>query len=114
MEIMRVPSSLDRVIRAASFPERNPASTSALHKLRNLSCLGNSLHALLKQATHTQLRLDVGQFEPRTLQPRAPSVGIVRVVVVNAALCRLYPVSCALQVDQGVLARFRARAFFPW
>jgi len=67
-----------------------------------------------QQAPHEQLRLDVGQFEPRTLQPRAPSVGFFRAVVINAALCRRYPVSCALQVDQSVLARFRERAFLSW
>jgi hypothetical protein len=38
------------------------------------------------------------QFEPSPLQPREPSVGIVRTVVVDAALRRLYPVLCALQV----------------
>ena len=36
-----------------------------------------------------------------------PSVGIASAVVVND------PISCTLQVDQSILARFRARAFLP-
>jgi phosphoglycerate dehydrogenase-like enzyme len=51
------------------------------------------------------------QLEPRPLQPRASPVGIARVVVVNSALRRLYPVSRALQVGNGVLARLRPHAF---
>src|SRR5580704_15249078 len=37
--------------------------------------------------------------------------GIVRAIVVESALRRLYPVSCALQVGNGVLPRLRPRAF---
>lgn len=62
-------------------------------------CMNVIAAVLLKQASHTQLRLDVGQFEPRTLHPRASSVRIVPAVVVNTALCRLYAVSRALQID---------------
>src|SRR5262245_51071888 len=36
---------------------------------------------------------------------------MVRAVVVDSALRRRYPVSCALQVGNGVLPRLRARAF---
>src|SRR6266404_5806332 len=42
---------------------------------------------------------------------RASPVGIALVVVVNSALRRRYPVSCALQVGNGVLPRPRPRAF---
>src|ERR1700738_2200704 len=45
------------------------------------------------------------------VQPRASPVGLARVVVVNPALGRLYPVSCALQVSDGILPRLRPRAF---
>src|SRR5438445_5376410 len=58
----------------------------------------NTLQYLLEQAPPAQLRLDVVQFEPRPFQPRPPSVGIVRAVVVDAALRRRYPVACALEV----------------
>src|SRR6516165_1908245 len=58
-------------------------------------------------------RLDGVQVELRPLEARAPSVGIARAVVINAALRRLYPISCTLQVDECILARFRARAFLP-
>src|ERR1019366_6428031 len=44
-------------------------------------------------------------------QPHASPVGIVRAVVVESALRRLYPVSCALQIGNGVLPRLRSRAF---
>ena len=43
--------------------------------------------------------------------PRASPVGLARVVVVDPALGRLYPVSCALQVSDGILPRLRPRAF---
>jgi hypothetical protein len=57
------------------------------------------------------LRLDDGQFELRPLQPRASPVEIATAVVVDSALRRRYPVSCALQVGNGVLPRRRPRAF---
>jgi hypothetical protein len=41
--------------------------------------------------------------------PAPPLLGCV--VVVNPALGRLYPVSCALQVSDGILPRLRPRAF---
>src|SRR5262249_28045798 len=50
-------------------------------------------------------------FELRPLQSRASPVAIARVVVVNSALRRRYPVSCALQVGNGVLPWPRPRAF---
>ena len=53
------------------------------------------------------------QVAQRPLEARAPSVGIARAVVVNAALRRLDPISRTLQVDQSIVARFRARAFLP-
>jgi tetratricopeptide (TPR) repeat protein len=57
------------------------------------------------------LRLDDVQFELRPLQPRASPAWIVCAVVVESALRRLYPVSCALQIGNGVLPRLRPRAF---
>src|SRR5207244_7963498 len=39
------------------------------------------------------------------------SIGIACAVVVDSALRRRYPVSCALQVGNGVLPRLRPRAF---
>jgi len=106
---MRVPSSWTGYS-SCQFPGEIRINVG-LHKLRNLSCLGNSLHALLKQATHTQLRLDVDNSSAHAPAPHS-SAGIVRVVVVNAALCGS-TVSCALQSIK-VMARFRVRAFFPW
>jgi Glutathione S-transferase, C-terminal domain len=50
------------------------------------------------------------QFEPRPPQPRASPVGIVRALVVDTALRRLYPVSCALQVGNTAEASRRALA----
>ena len=64
-------------------------------------------------APSAEFRLDCVQVELRPLQPRAPSIGIVGAVVFNAAVRRIHPVSCALQVEESVLARFRARAFLP-
>jgi hypothetical protein len=58
------------------------------------------------------LRLDDGQFALRPLQPRASPFGIASAVVVDSAPGRLYPVSCALQVGDGVLPRLRPHAFF--
>jgi tetratricopeptide (TPR) repeat protein len=51
------------------------------------------------------------QCELRPLQPRASPVWIVRAVVVESALRRLYPVSCALQIGNSVLPRLQPRAF---
>src|SRR5262245_3230816 len=65
----------------------------------------------LHEASQAQLRLDDVQFEPRSLQPRASPVRIARVVVGNSALRRIYPVSCALQVRNGILPRLGPRAF---
>ena len=44
--------------------------------------------------------------------PGRPPFGIASAVVVNSALGRRYPVSCALQVGDGVLPRLRPHAFF--
>jgi len=59
------------------------------------------------------LRLNDGQFALRSSQPRASSVRNVQALVVYSALCRRYPVSCALQIGDGVLARLWPRTFFP-
>jgi hypothetical protein len=57
------------------------------------------------------LRLDDGQFALRSFQPRASWVRNVQALVVYSALCRRYPVSCALQIGDGVLARLWPRFF---
>ena len=58
-------------------------------------------------------RLDGVQVELRSLEACACSVGIASVIVANASVRRLYPISCTLQIDQSILARFRARVFLP-
>ena len=64
-----------------------------------------------EKAAQAYLRLDDGQFELRPLKPRASPVGIATAVVVDSALRRRYPVSCALQVGNGLLPRLRLGAF---
>ena len=44
--------------------------------------------------------------------PIISEVGKLEPVVVDLALRRRYPVSCALQVGDGVLPRLRPHAFF--
>ena len=54
----------------------------------------------------------VSSFSATTGAPN-PARALIgaRVVVVNSALRRLYPISCAFQVGNGVLSRLRRRAF---
>jgi hypothetical protein len=46
-------------------------------------------------------------------KPARPLSGIVAALVVDSALRRCDPVSCALQIGDGVLARLWPHAFFP-
>src|SRR5262249_32086368 len=61
-----------------------------------------------------QLGLDNRQFELCALQPCSSPSGIAAVVVSYSALGGRYPVSCAVQVANGVLPRLGPRAFLPW
>ena len=45
--------------------------------------------------------------------PVRPLLGLLVRSLSNAALRRLYPISCTLQVDQSIPATFRTRAFLP-
>jgi hypothetical protein len=68
----------------------------------------------LKKATQAQLGLDNRQFELCALQPCSSPGGIADVIVSYSALGGRYPVSCAVQVANGVLPRLGPRAFLPW
>src|SRR5262249_7911049 len=60
-----------------------------------------------------QLGLDNRQFELCALQPCSSPSGIAAVVVSYSALGGRYPISCAVQVANGVLPRLGPRAFLP-
>jgi len=68
----------------------------------------------LKEVTQAQLGLDNRQFELCALQPCSSPGGIATVIVSYSALGGRYPVSCAVQVANGVLPRLGPRAFLPW
>src|SRR5262249_54434327 len=58
--------------------------------------------------------LDNRQFELCALQPCSSPGGIAAVIVSYSALRGRYPVSCAVQVANGVLPRLAPSAFLPW
>src|SRR5262249_21430716 len=67
----------------------------------------------LKEVTQAQLGLDNRQIELCALQPCSSPGGIAAVIVSYSALRGRYPVSCAVQVANGVLPRLGPRAFLP-
>jgi DNA-binding transcriptional MerR regulator len=74
-----------------------------------------SLFDSILYADDLAYRLGVGSRQGRMdlegHEPRASPVGIASAVVIDSALRRRYPVSCALQVGNGVLPRLQPRAF---
>src|SRR5262249_289808 len=68
--------------------------------------------SFLKEVAQAQLGLNNRQFEPCALQPCSSPVGIAAVIV-GYSLCGRYPVSCAVQVANGVLSRLGPRASLP-
>jgi hypothetical protein len=64
----------------------------------NGKMMGGNFLRRLEEATRAEVRLDDVQFALSALQPRAASVGFVRVVAFNSAPRRLHAVSCAIEV----------------
>jgi hypothetical protein len=74
------------------------------------STLPRQINDQRRQREDRSRELDRGHHSRRP-RKRASPVAIARVVVVNSALRRRYPVACALQVGNGVLPWPRPRAF---
>src|SRR5215472_9404267 len=68
--------------------------------------------SVLNEVPQAQFRLDNRQFELRSLQPCSCPVGIAAVIVGDSTLRGCYPVSCAVQVANGVMPRPGRARFF--